>query len=97
MIICLCNPENDKGDRFNEKAVERFLTDKKGIIVRVKEIYTACTGGRKPQCGSCLCMLKDIAQSHNNGANIEQLKQALPEGETAPTPAKRKREPAGTP
>lgn len=99
MIICLCNPENDKGDRFNEKAVERFLSDKRGIIVRVKDIYASCTGGKKPQCGSCLCMLNDIAKSHNNDTNIQQLKDSLPEGETAPatTPAKRKLEPLGTP
>ena len=99
MIICLCNPENDKGDRFNEKAVEQFLTEKKGIIVRVKDIYAGCTGGQKPNCGKCLCMLNEIAKSHNNDANIQQLKDSLPEGESAPTavPAKRKLEPAGTP
>ncbi len=98
MQICLCNPEDDQGNRFNEKAVARYLEDKKDTSVRVKDIYAGCTSGKQPNCGKCLCMLKEIAQSHNNTANIEQLKSNLPEGETAPAaPAKRKPEPAGTP
>lgn len=98
MQICLCNPEDDQGNRFNDKAVERYLADKQGSSVKVKDIYAGCTSGKKPQCGTCLCTLKEKAQSHNNTVHIERLKTALPENEPAvSTPPVRKLEPAGTP
>lgn len=97
MQICLCNSEDDEGNRFNEKAVNRYLEGRKDTPVRVKDIYAGCTSGKTPNCGKCLCMLKEMAQDHNNAVNIETLKKNLPEGTAAPTsPARQEPEPART-
>lgn len=97
MIICSCNSEDEHGNRFNEKAVERFLQKHGDNPVKVKEIYAGCTGGKQPQCGSCMCMLKEQAQSHNNRVTIQQLKSTLPDAGTNASPVKRTPHPAGTP
>ncbi|MCM2344153.1 MAG: hypothetical protein NDJ24_06290 [Alphaproteobacteria bacterium] len=97
MIICSCNSEDEHGNRFNEKAVARFLEKHGDKTVKVKEIYAGCTGGKQPQCGSCICTLKDEAQAHNNRVTIQQLKSTLPESVPAAAPTKRVPHPAGSP
>lgn len=97
MIICSCNPEDEHGNRFNEKAVARFLEKHSDQAVRVKDIYAGCTGGKQPQCGSCMCMLKEEAQAHNNRVTVQHIKNTLPESDPVPQAVKRTRHPAESP
>lgn len=79
MYICICNP-------FTDKDVTKHLSlhNKKTTPAQV---YKACTGGEKVNCGNCTCMLKDMVDHHNNALTIQELqgemqKSALPEKET---------------
>ena len=52
MYICLCNP-------FSDRDVKRHLEENNGVST-VSKTYTACSGGEKPQCCSCLQTLKSM-------------------------------------
>lgn len=84
MYICSCNPFNDK--RVKECLGQAGENNK----IKVSDVYRACSGGAKPQCGSCLPMLKDMVMEHNNAASVQQMKEALP---TSPVHANKPNEP----
>lgn len=52
MIICCCNP-------FNDKAVKEHLDelDKKPDV---KDVYNHCSGGKSFNCGSCARTIKNM-------------------------------------
>lgn len=52
MYVCCCNPFTDR----DVKAVIGSGATKN----TPGQIYKACTGGKKPNCGNCVCMIKDI-------------------------------------
>lgn len=57
MQICLCNS-------FNDEKVKEHLAGQKGPV-KLCEVYRACSGGKKPDCGGCAEPLKAIIQAHN--------------------------------
>lgn len=79
MYVCCCNP-------FSDKKVKECLDKAGDKSVRVAEIYRACSGGAKPQCGSCLPTLKNMVTEHNNAAAVRRMKDALPPSAPAHTP-----------
>jgi bacterioferritin-associated ferredoxin len=73
MYICICNP-------FSDKSVQRFLKDKNQKVT-VASVYKECSGGEKPQCGTCLDTVKDLVREHNSKVTVDSLKTRLPETE----------------
>ena len=57
MILCVCNA-------FSDKKVKALLQDKQERT-NVSEVYSACSGGEKPNCCQCLETLKDMVKTHN--------------------------------
>lgn len=65
MYVCLCNP-------FTDKDVKRVLDS--GTVKKTPgAVYKACSGGVKPCCASCTCMVKDIMQAHEEQHNALPL------------------------
>lgn len=62
MFVCLCNP-------FSDKKVQKHLQGAGGPA-RVSDVYTACSGGEKPNCCQCLETLKEIVGSHNETVGV---------------------------
>ncbi|MBU0799758.1 MAG: hypothetical protein KKA05_02020, partial [Alphaproteobacteria bacterium] len=58
MWICHCNP-------FDDSAVKDCLASKKGETARVSGVYKSCSGGKSPNCGSCIGHLQDMVREHN--------------------------------
>lgn len=52
MYVCLCNP-------FTDKDVQKALSDT-NVKKTAGSVYKACTGGEKPCCGTCICMLREM-------------------------------------
>ncbi len=57
MYVCLCNP-------FSDKDLDNVLKDDK-ILKKTSSIYSACSGGEKPCCGTCICEINDRIKEHN--------------------------------
>ena len=57
MILCVCRA-------FSDKKVKAHL-EESGDRCRVAEVYSACSGGEKPECCQCLESLKDMVKAHN--------------------------------
>lgn len=64
MYVCLCNPFTD---RDVKAALDTLCPGKK----TTGAVYKACTGGAKPCCGSCVCVLKEMVTNHN--ASLEDM------------------------
>ncbi len=58
MMVCLCHP-------FSDKKVREHLSAKADKC-SVAKTYSACSGGNKPQCCSCLETVKELVQAHNS-------------------------------
>lgn len=56
MYVCMCNP-------FTDKDVKNALNDSR-VKKSAAHVYKACSGGEKPCCGSCVCMVKDMVAAH---------------------------------
>ncbi len=69
MYVCLCNP-------FTDNDVNRHLSTTVGKT-SVKEVYAACSGGEKMNCGNCACDLKQMVDGHNNTKTISQISQDM--------------------
>ena len=65
MYVCLCNPFTDR----DVKEHLETLCD----CARVKDVYTACSGGEAMNCGSCACALKQMVDHHNNTRSINTI------------------------
>lgn len=70
MWICHCNP-------FDDKAVKQCLDGQKGDFARVSGVYKACSGGKSPNCGSCIGHLQEMVMEHNREATVANLAQAV--------------------
>lgn len=66
MYVCLCNPFTD---RDVKAALEAPCAGKKTTA----SVYKACSGGQKPCCGSCVCVLKEMVANHNNAATLDDM------------------------
>ena len=66
MYVCLCNP-------FTDRDVKAVLDDKSVTRKTAATVYKACTGGAKPCCGSCVCVLKEMVANHESA-----LEEAVP-------------------
>lgn len=58
MYVCLCNP-------FTDKDVRKALSDE-GVKKTPGQVYKACSGGQKPCCGTCLCMIREQIEEHKD-------------------------------
>lgn len=67
MYVCLCNP-------FTDKDVKDALDS--GAARTAGQVYKTCSGGQKPCCGTCLCMVRDIVKGHR--AQRDAAEDALP-------------------
>jgi len=65
MYICICNPFTDK-DVTNHLGTSNTKTS-------VKQVYAACSGGEKMNCGTCACDLKSMVDQHNNALTIGHI------------------------
>lgn len=70
MYVCLCNPFTD---RDVKAALDTLCPGEKKTAGAV---YKACTGGQKPCCGSCVCVLKEMVANHNNAASLADVEPA---------------------
>lgn len=59
VYVCHCNP-------FGDGDARRFLQEK-GAESTVREVYHHCTGGKKPECMTCVPKLKGMVDEHNAG------------------------------
>ena len=69
MYMCSCNP-------FTDGDVKEFLDEKDGKT-SMCEVYTACSGGEKPQCCTCLPRLKEVVRGHNANVTVEELQKQI--------------------
>jgi len=60
MYVCMCNP-------FSDKDLDGVLKDDK-IAKKTSAVYSACSGGEKPCCGTCICEINDKIKAHNEEA-----------------------------
>lgn len=65
MYVCLCNPFTD---RDVKAALESDALPRKTAA----SVYKACSGGQKPCCGSCVCVIKDMVAGHKNALENAQ-------------------------
>lgn len=52
MYVCMCNP-------FTDKDLNRVLNDS-SIPKTPAQVYKAASNGETPQCGTCLCMIREM-------------------------------------
>ncbi len=65
MYVCLCNP-------FTDKDVKAALQSGK-VKKTPGQIYKACSGGAKPCCASCTCVVKDLISAYDAEQNALPL------------------------
>ncbi len=70
MYVCLCNP-------FTDKDVKAALEDP-CVRNTPAQIYKKCSGGTGPNCGSCLCQVKDMIVEHQSALGVQKIKEDLP-------------------
>lgn len=58
MYICMCNP-------FTDKDLSNALKDG-SAPKKTADLYKACSGGEKPNCGTCLCEIRERLDAHND-------------------------------
>lgn len=71
MYVCLCNP-------FTDKDVKSAL-ENPGVRNTAAQIYKSCSGGSGPNCGSCMCLVKDMIVNHHAKQGVQKIKQDLPD------------------
>ncbi len=70
MYVCMCNP-------FTDKDVKKAL-ENPDVRNTPAQIYKACSG-KGPNCGSCMCMVKDMIVEHQSALGVQRLMEDLPE------------------
>lgn len=70
MYVCMCNP-------FTDKDVKCALADPE-VRNTPAQIYKACSG-TGPNCGSCMCMIKDMIVDHQSAEGVRKIKEDMPE------------------
>ncbi|MFA5591767.1 MAG: (2Fe-2S)-binding protein [Micavibrio sp.] len=76
MYVCLCNP-------FTDRDVKSAL-ENPAVPNTPAQIYKSCSGGAGPQCGSCLCMVKDMIVEHQSASGVQKLIGDIPALSPAP-------------
>lgn len=71
MYVCLCNP-------FTDKDVKSALENPE-VRNTPAQIYKTCSGGKGPNCGSCMCFVKDMIVDHHAALGVQRLKEDLPD------------------
>ena len=71
MYVCLCNP-------FSDRDVKTAL-ENPDIRNTPAQIYKSCSGGKSPNCGSCMCMVKDMIVDHHSTLGVQKIIEDLPE------------------
>lgn len=56
MHVCICR-------NFNEATVRKAIAAHPEAK-EAKDVYELCSGGEKPQCGSCLTTIRDIKETY---------------------------------
>jgi bacterioferritin-associated ferredoxin len=77
----MCNP-------FTDKDVEKAL-DNPDVRNTPAQIYKSCSGGKGPNCGSCMCFVKDMIVDHQSALGVRKIIKELPELTEAETVAAR--------
>ena len=58
-VVCICAP-------FNQEAVKEYLATIPNKETTAKELYNACSGGKKPNCELCILhKLGEMVDEHN--------------------------------
>jgi bacterioferritin-associated ferredoxin len=70
MYVCSCNP-------FTDKDVKKALGNPE-ITNTVAKIYKACSGGKGPNCGTCLCVVKDMIVDHQSAIGVQKIIEDMP-------------------
>lgn len=70
MYVCMCNP-------FTDKDVKTALSNP-DIRNTPAQIYKCCSGGQSPNCGSCICMVKDMIVDHHSALGVQKIIEDLP-------------------
>lgn len=71
MYVCICNP-------FTDKDVKQAL-ENPDVRNTPAQIYKCCSGGGRPNCGTCLCEIKDMIVDHHSALGVQKIKEELPE------------------
>lgn len=71
MYVCLCNP-------FTDKDVKSAL-DNPDVRNTPAQIYKTCSGGNGPNCGSCMCVVKDMIVEHQSAIGVQKIIGDMPE------------------
>lgn len=69
MYVCLCNP-------FTDKDVKAALENPE-VRNTPAQIYKSCAG-TGPNCGSCMCMVKDMIVDHQSALGVQKIIEDLP-------------------
>lgn len=70
MYVCLCNP-------FTDKDVKNAL-EHPGVRNTPAQVYKACSGGNGPNCGSCMCLVKDMIVEHQSASGVQKIIEDMP-------------------
>ena len=70
MYVCSCNP-------FTDKDVKNAL-ENPDVRNTPAQIYKACSGGMGPNCGTCLCMVKDMIVDHQSALGVQKIIEEMP-------------------
>lgn len=79
MYVCMCNP-------FTDKDVKKALDDP-AVRNTPAQVYKSCSGGKGPNCGSCMCYVKDMIVDHQSALGVRKIIEELPELTEAETVA----------
>ncbi len=71
MWVCHCNA-------FTDKDVKTALEDP-DVQNTLSCVYKACSGGKNPNCGSCLCTVKNMIVDHQSAIGVQKIKEDIPE------------------
>lgn len=71
MYVCVCNP-------FTDKDVKNAL-ENPDVCNTTSQVYKACSGGKKPECATCVHALKCMIVDHQSALGVQRLKEDLPE------------------
>ena len=70
MYVCMCNP-------FTDKDVKRAL-ESPDVRNTPAQIYKTCSGGKGPNCGSCMCFVKDMIVDHHSAIGVQKIIDDMP-------------------
>lgn len=71
MYVCMCNP-------FTDKDVKKAL-ENPAVRNTPAQIYKTCSGGKGPNCGSCMCFVKDMIVDYHSALGVQKIIEDLPE------------------